>query len=222
MTSKMMTTSRAAVIALIAAGPVAAPMAAFAQSDNATAPVTAPEAGAETNGMAAESDSTMAPADDSADMMADETAEPTGDPFAADGAEVAEAEEPAKPVEGQITMQSEDTILAEDLIGATVFNNADETVGDIDDLIIAMDGSVKGVVIGVGGFLGLGEKHVAIEMASLDVMNDEAGTPRLVTTANKADLEAAPEFVTAETQQREADNAAMQSGATGTETAPIQ
>ncbi len=222
MTSKLMTTSRAAVIALIAAAPVAAPVAAFAQADSSTAPVTADD----NSGMAAQSDDTMAPAGDDTDMMAEDGATTgtgtTADPMADDSTDMAAAEEPAKPVEGQITMQSEDTILADDLIGATVFNDADETVGNIDDLIIAMDGGVQGVVIGVGGFLGMGEKHVAVEMASLDVINDDAGNPRLVTSATKTDLEAAPEFVSAADQKQEADNAAIQSGAGGTETVPVQ
>lgn len=235
MSKMFMTTSRAALIALIAAAPVAG----FAETTDSAAtpkPEASAEATANSDAMApkadagssadATADATAPKADDSTGMAADTTTPPadtaTGTDMTASGdmtaapadEQTAEAEEPAKPVEGQITMQSDDTILADDLIGATVFTGDDATVGDIDDLIIAMDGKVQGVVIGVGGFLGIGEKHVAIEMASLDVVNDDAGNPRLITSATKADLEAAPEFVTAEAQQREADNASMQSGGT--------
>lgn len=140
------------------------------------------------------------------DMAADEA--PTMD--AVESGEQMAAEEPAKPVEGQITMQDADTVLAEDLLGATVYNGSDENVGDINDLIIGLNGDVKGVVIGVGGFLGLGEKHVAVEMAALDVI-DQDGSPRLVTTASKADLEAAPAFVSAKQQASDAQQLEMES-----------
>lgn len=208
MPRKFMTTSRAALIALLAAGPVAAPMAAFAQTDGADAPMTAP------------ADSTMNA--DSSTLPADDSSTGMMGAGGGDGADMAADAEPAKPVEGQIAIQGQDTILADNLIGATVFNGADETVGSIDDLIIAMDGNVEGVVIGVGGFLGMGEKHVAVEMASLDMLNDGSGNPRLVTSATRADLEAAPEFVSAESRQQEADDAAIQSGAGGPETVPVQ
>ncbi|KAA2313632.1 PRC-barrel domain containing protein [Pseudooceanicola sediminis] len=246
MTNLFKTTSRAALIAMIAAAPIAG----YAQTADTGAEVKKPEASAEATADA-QTGTEMPKADAKDDMAADTATDPAapvdgesdmaageapmddstdmaaGDAMTADPAaeDMAEAEEPAKPVDGQITMQDDDTILADDLIGATVFNGTDATVGDIDDLIIGMDGTVKGVVIGVGGFLGLGEKHVAIEMASLDVVNDDAGNPRLITSATEEDLKAAPEFVTAEAQQREADNAAMQSEGTGSGTmdaAPVQ
>jgi sporulation protein YlmC with PRC-barrel domain len=123
-------------------------------------------------------------------------------------AETTEAEAPAKPVEGQIVMQSENTILAKDLIGRRVYSGADETVGDINDLIVNLDGSVEGVVIGVGGFLGMGEKKVAVEMSAITVSAEpQTGNIRLVLSSTREDLEAAPEFRTAEEQQEPMDNA---------------
>jgi len=151
-------------------------------------------------------DSAEAPAADApASGDAIDTAETpmTDDPAAADAVAEAPAEEPAKPVEGQITMQSENTILADDLIGSNVYSDAGEKIGDVDDLIVNLDGSVEGVVIGVGGFLGLGEKWVAVKMDSLSTMTDESGTLRLVSSATKADLEAAEAFKTAQDMQAE-------------------
>ncbi len=107
------------------------------------------------------------------------------------------AEEQPKPVEGQIRMQSENTILAEDLIGSSVYSENGEAIGDIEDLIVNLDGSVDGVVIGVGGFLGMGEKWVALEMVSLSTTTDENQNLRLITSASKIDLEAAEPFITA-------------------------
>ena len=42
-----------------------------------------------------------------------------------------------------------------------------DDVGEVNDVVLDWDGSIKAVVLGVGGFLGVGEKDVAIEMASL-------------------------------------------------------
>ncbi len=51
---------------------------------------------------------------------------------------------------------------ASNLIGATINTNANEEVGEVRDLIIGENGQVLGVVVGVGGFLGMGERDVAI------------------------------------------------------------
>ena len=48
------------------------------------------------------------------------------------------------------------------ILDKSVYNDKNEKVGDIDDLIIAPDSSVSYAIIGVGGFLGLGERQVAI------------------------------------------------------------
>ncbi|SFE28953.1 PRC-barrel domain-containing protein [Sulfitobacter brevis] len=111
------------------------------------------------------------------------------------------ADAPAKPVPGQIVMQSENTVLARDLLGSSVYSENGESIGDINNLIVSLDGKIDGVVIGVGGFLGLGEKDVAIEMASLKVSTDDRERTQLVTSASKADLEAAEAFVTADAQR---------------------
>ena len=225
----LQTASRGAMIALIAATPVVA----YAQAEqtNTEDPTVAQEqtvAPDTADGMGSDvSNDEVAtpaePADDGATDMAQDGAagepmlgeESTSSDMASDdgaamgtGDQMA-AEAPAKPVDGQITMQDADTVLAEDLLGATVYNNSDENVGDINDLIIGLNGDVKGVVIGVGGFLGIGEKDVAVEMAALDVI-DQDGSPRLVTTASKTDLEAAPSFVSA-AQQSAAAQQDMQS-----------
>jgi sporulation protein YlmC with PRC-barrel domain len=48
------------------------------------------------------------------------------------------------------------------ILGKSVYNDKDDKVGDVEDLIIAPDSSVSYAIIGVGGFLGLGERQVAI------------------------------------------------------------
>ena len=116
--------------------------------------------------------------------------------------------QPAKPVKGQIVLQDKDSILGSTLIGSTVYTPANETVGDINDLIVGLDGKVQGVVIGVGGFLGLGEKDVAVKMDEITVQPEDANKSnvRLILNSTKADLEAAPEFKSVAAQNREMDS----------------
>lgn len=56
---------------------------------------------------------------------------------------------------------------ASKLIGAAVRNDANESIGDINEIILDKDGKVAAVVVGVGGFLGMGEREVALEFKSL-------------------------------------------------------
>jgi len=51
---------------------------------------------------------------------------------------------------------------ASKLEGVNVYNNANEKIGDISDVLFDQSGRVEAVVIGVGGFLGLGERNVAV------------------------------------------------------------
>jgi len=51
--------------------------------------------------------------------------------------------------------------------GLNVYNDANEKLGDINELILDKDGKVSAVVIGVGGFLGMGEHDIAVSMDKL-------------------------------------------------------
>jgi sporulation protein YlmC with PRC-barrel domain len=61
----------------------------------------------------------------------------------------------------------DDQIRASKLIGASVYDPSDQKIGAVDELVLNPDGKVADVVIGVGGFLGAGEKRVAVPMADL-------------------------------------------------------
>ena len=117
-----------------------------------------------------------------------------------------EAEPMGTPPEGTILLQDKDSILAADMMGARVFNDDAETIGKINDIIIGLDGTVEGVVIGVGGFLGIGEKPVAIELDKISVGQTSTGGPQLILAASRQDLEAANQFVTVQ-EQRAAEEA---------------
>ena len=105
-------------------------------------------------------------------------------------------EAPKTPVAGQIMMQDANTILAsKDLIGQTVYAPDKAKIGSISDLILSKDGkSVQGFVIGVGGFLGIGEKSVALQMDKLKIASAADGSVQLTMDMKKDELANAPTF----------------------------
>jgi hypothetical protein len=70
-------------------------------------------------------------------------------------------------------------------------------VGEINDVVLDWDGSIKAVVLGVGGFLGIGEKDVAVEMSSLRKVRETADSSDwfLVVNSSKQALTSAPKYV---------------------------
>ena len=129
-------------------------------------------------------------------------------------AEATEGAEPAEgtPVQGQIFEQSADSFLASTLLGASVQSPDGESIGEVEDMILGSDGSVEGVVVGVGGFLGIGEKDVALEFGSIQIQQDaETGRLTFVSSSTEEQLEAAPEFKDADDQR--AEKAAMEAEA---------
>src|SRR5258706_4769034 len=64
---------------------------------------------------------------------------------------------------------------ASKMVGLSVYNDNNESVGSINDLLTDKNGSIKAVVIGVGGFLGVGEHPVAIPLAKIKFVNEPIG-----------------------------------------------
>jgi sporulation protein YlmC with PRC-barrel domain len=88
------------------------------------------------------------------------------------------------------------TILsANDYIGKTVYDSGGNNIGDVNDLVMSQDGKVQATILGVGGFLGIGEKNVAVPVAAVQVINTD-GAVRLVVNATKAQLDQAPSYDT--------------------------
>jgi hypothetical protein len=81
-----------------------------------------------------------------------------------------------------LTQEAANQWRASKLVGVDVYGPNDEKVGDINDVLISHDGQVAAVVIGVGGFLGIGEKNVALPYASLQ-WSDQPRTGRSSTGA---------------------------------------
>ena len=83
------------------------------------------------------------------------------------------------------------------LIGMAVYESPAKDakkIGDMSDLMIGKDGQTDAVIIGVGGFLGLGKKDVAINYDQLHWAADPNGGPRLVAGPHARPAEAAPAF----------------------------
>lgn len=79
---------------------------------------------------------------------------------------------------------------ASKLVGSTVVNEAGETVGTIDDLIVTPGGQAPYAVLSVGGFLGLGTKYVVVPFPSLQVIDKRM----VLRGATKDALKALPDF----------------------------
>lgn len=115
------------------------------------------------------------------------------------------AQAPAAPVAGRaplgVTVIEMETIVVgwstkRDLLGKTVVNDKNDKIGKIDDLIISpsKDSSTPAAsfaIIGVGGFVGIGKRDVAIPMQQLKLQNNQLTLPG----ATKDALKAMPPFV---------------------------
>jgi sporulation protein YlmC with PRC-barrel domain len=74
---------------------------------------------------------------------------------------------PAPATGGFLTQMPADGLRLSKLRGVDVIGSDITRVGDIEDVLVSRDGQVAGVLVGVGGFLGIGEKSVAVPFASL-------------------------------------------------------
>jgi sporulation protein YlmC with PRC-barrel domain len=72
---------------------------------------------------------------------------------------------------------------ASKLVGVNVYNNDNEKIGDISEILLDTSGKVSGVIIGVGGFLGLGQHDVLVQMDQLKFVNEPRSAAAPTTTA---------------------------------------
>ena len=86
------------------------------------------------------------------------------------------------------------------LMGLNVYNEQNEKLGDISEILMDQSGKVAGVVIGVGGFLGMGQRDIMVTMDKLKFMNEPVRTSTTTTTTPAATTGAgAPAKTTATT-----------------------
>ena len=81
------------------------------------------------------------------------------------------------------------------LLNKSVLNEANESIGDVNDVILEPDGKVASVIIGVGGFLGMGEKDVALPFDKLTIGMNKDNDLVVKTGATKEMLQSAPQYM---------------------------
>jgi sporulation protein YlmC with PRC-barrel domain len=107
------------------------------------------------------------------------------------------AEQPGAADQAVRQTQEPGELLADDLMGETIYSARTEdaeSIGDINDFVLDTDGNITAVVVGIGGFLGIGQRDVAIDFNQLEFTQDENGELMVVVNATREELEAAPEF----------------------------
>ena len=113
------------------------------------------------------------------------------------------------------------------LVGASVYGPDNKSIGSIDDLIVDTNGGIKAAVIGVGGFLGVGQKDVAVPFSALNIQRkaNSSSISKITVTYSKQQLSQAPTFAyyqvqpsgstTTGSKTRGADSAPVNAGGAG-------
>jgi sporulation protein YlmC with PRC-barrel domain len=99
-----------------------------------------------------------------------------------------------------IPARQPDMVLVSNLLNTSVYGPNDSTIGEVEDVLIKSDGKIEGLVVSVGGFLGLGEKNVALRMDRFKVMPEADGRARITASVTEEELRKAPAFKTKQGQ----------------------
>jgi sporulation protein YlmC with PRC-barrel domain len=98
------------------------------------------------------------------------------------------------PADAKFSTVSKDEMFSSKLKGLNVYNQKDESVGEITDLAIK-NHQIDALILSVGGFLGVGERYVAVSPASVNVRFDAKNDKWLASmNTTKEALKEAPEF----------------------------
>ena len=92
---------------------------------------------------------------------------------------------------GQMTS---DSVTVTDWYKQNVYDPNDNKIGEVMDVLIDKSGKVTSLIVGVGGFLGAGEKEVAVPFDAVHVTNKDNNKWYLVMNTTKDDLKSAPGF----------------------------
>jgi sporulation protein YlmC with PRC-barrel domain len=98
-----------------------------------------------------------------------------------------------------VEKQNNSEVLGSDFVGTQVVGKDGQQIGKISNLVFDQDGRIELAIIGIGGFLGIGEKDVAVPFDAIksETVNDR---PAFVVDATKEQLKAAPVYQTLNTQ----------------------
>lgn len=100
------------------------------------------------------------------------------------------------PTSGQIVnSQTSNQLLSSKFIGTDVIGANDEKIGDVSDVLFDQAGKVHAYIVGVGGFLGIGAKDVALAPASFQLVKGESNSAdKLRLSMTKDQLQQAAAF----------------------------
>src|ERR1700755_1690330 len=100
----------------------------------------------------------------------------------------------AAPAEAKFSTVQKDEMFSSKLKGLNVYNQTDQSIGEITDLAIK-NHQIDALILSVGGFLGMGEHYVAVSPSSVNVRYDSKNDKWLASMNTTKDaLKAAPEF----------------------------
>jgi hypothetical protein len=117
------------------------------------------------------------------------------------GASSAAADQAAPQSAQFLNEQEPNDWLASALIGKSVVNASNESVGEINDLVTDSNGQIIAALIGIGGFLGIGEKDVAVSFQDLKLARDEDDNVTAMLNVSKEQLAQAPDYKTLDEQE---------------------
>src|SRR6476646_4302561 len=89
--------------------------------------------------------------------------------------------------------QSQDELRTSKIVGSKVYNDANENIGSVEDIVLKPDGTMDEVVLSVGGFLGIGDKYVAVPFNDLKISRDGSSL-KITTNGTKDSLKALPDY----------------------------
>jgi hypothetical protein len=110
-------------------------------------------------------------------------------PVGADQVAAGDTKLPADRVGTEVATESE---MANDITGERVYDSTGEWIGEVSEMVVKDEKTWA--IVDVGGFLGIGEKPVALDLSELDIATDANNDVRVSTAFTKEELEAMPEF----------------------------
>jgi putative membrane protein len=117
-----------------------------------------------------------------------------GKETAAEDAEPTPSDKVSKARSAETTTLAGGALPISEFYKQSVYDNRDNKIGDVNDILVDKNGKIEAVIVGVGGFLGMGEKNVGLAFSSLKVA-EKNGSRYLVVETTKEALQAAPGYV---------------------------
>ena len=110
-----------------------------------------------------------------------------------------------------ITQQAPSQWLGSQLIGLDVVGANNEQIGDVNDILVDKSGKVDALVVGVGGFLGMGEKNVALPMTAFEIVPANSGSNK--TSSDQLRLSMSKDQLQKHSEFKKLNNARARTGA---------